>query len=115
MALDWSDDIAVANLADEPELSDELSTVLERVGAQQSTPHVVLDFMEVSYMNSSNIASLLELRKALEDKGRHLILCALGDEVRSVLDISGLDKLFRIQPDVMTAIASVQIEDMPAS
>jgi len=115
MALDWSDDIAVANLADEPALSDELAAVIERLGADAGVPHVVLDFHEVNYMNSSNIAQLLELRKALEDRGRQLILCSLGDEVRSVLDISGLDKLFRIRPDTMTAIASVQIEDTPAS
>ena len=68
-----------------------------------------------SYINSSNIAQLLAMRKTLAAGGRRLILCGINDEVRSVLVVSGLDKLFRIMPDMMTAIASVQIEDTPAS
>ena len=35
MATDWSDDIAIADLADEPALSEELSQLIERVGQQQ--------------------------------------------------------------------------------
>lgn len=110
MAVDWSDDIAVANLADEPALSDELSTVIERAEGTDAPPHVILDFQDVSYVNSSNIAQLLKLRKVLEGASRSLVLCAIGDEVMSVLVVSGLDKLFRTTPDTMTAIASVQIE-----
>jgi len=115
MSIDWSADIAIANLADEPALSDELVTMIERIEESDSTPHIVLDFHEVSYVNSSNIAQLLRMRKVLEERGHRLVLCSVTDEVMSVLLVSGLNKLFAFAPDTLTAIASVQIEDSPAS
>jgi len=115
MSIDWSTDIAIANLADEPALSDELGTMIERVEGSEAPPHIVLDFHEVSYVNSSNIAQLLRIRKILDESGHRLVLCSVTDEVMSVMVVSGLHKLFLFAPDTLTAIASVQIEDTPAS
>lgn len=115
MSIDWSTDIAIANLADEPALSDELGTLIERLDGTDAAPHIVLDFHEVSYVNSSNIAQLLRIRNMLVEHGHRLVLCSVTDEVMSVLVVSGLNKLFAFAPDTLTAIASVQIEDTPAS
>lgn len=110
MAVDWSDNIVIANLADEPALSDELSMICERIEHPgEPTPHAVLDFHEVSYVNSSNIAQLLRLRKNLDSHDRQLILSGVADEVMSVLVVTGLNKIFDFAPDLITAIASIQI------
>lgn len=114
MAIDWSPDIAIANLADEPALSDELGTLIERIDGAESSPHVVLDFNEVSYINSSNIAQLLRIRNLLDSRGLRLVMCSVTDEVMSVLVVSGLNKVFHFAPDTLTGIASVQIEDSQA-
>ena len=114
MAIDWSPDIAIANLADEPALSDELGTLIERIDGAESPPHVVLDFNEVSYINSSNIAQLLRIRNLLDSRGLRLVMCSVTDEVMSVLVVSGLNKVFTFAPDTLTGIASVQIEDSQA-
>jgi MFS superfamily sulfate permease-like transporter len=101
MSTDWADDIVLANLADEPALSDELGTILERleaIGEPERLPHLVLDFSGVTYINSSNIAQLLRLRQALEPAGRHLRLVAVEGDVLS------------FSPDTLTALASVQID-----
>lgn len=114
MAIDWSDSIVIANLADEPALSDELSLICERiesVGETEPIPHAVLEFQEVSYVNSSNIAQLLRLRKNLEAHQRQLVLCGVSDEVMSVLIVTGLNKVFLFAADLLTAIASIQIDD----
>lgn len=111
MAVDWSEDILIANLADEPALSDELSMICDQVESAESVPSAVLDFHEVSYINSSNIAQLLRLRKGLEERSRQLVLCSVRDEVMSVLVVTGLNKVFQFAPDMLTAIASVQIEE----
>lgn len=115
MSIDWSTDIAIANLADEPALSDELGALIERIEGSEGSPHVVLEFHEVSYVNSSNIAQLLRMRKLLDEQSRRLVLCSVTDEVMSVLVVSGLNMLFAFAPDTLTAIASVQIEDTPTS
>ncbi len=115
MAIDWSDGITLAQLADEPALSEELAALLERIQESadggRPTPSVVLDFSGVSYINSSNIAQLLRLSKRLNEAGRHLRLCGLSDEVWSVMLVTGLDKVFRYAPDTLTALAGLQIED----
>jgi len=114
MAVDWSDNIVIANLADEPALSDELSMICERIekaGEGEPVPHAVLEFQEVSYVNSSNIAQLLRLRKNLEAHSRQLILSGVSDEVMSVLVVTGLNKVFSFAGDLLTAIASIQIAE----
>jgi anti-anti-sigma factor len=111
MATEWSDEIAVAELQDEPALSEELNQLIGRVRPPHAPPHVVLNFSGVTYLNSSNIAQLLKLRQELGRHGRKLRLCSVQDQVWSVLLDTGLDKVFQFTADPMTALASLQIED----
>lgn len=121
MPTDWSDNIVVVELADEPALSDELAGVIQRVTQPDkpgspgtpgsNVPHVVLNFAGVSYVNSSNLAQLLRLRKRLAECKRSLRLCSVSEDVWSVLMVTGLDKVFRFAPDPMTALAGIQLEE----
>ena len=114
MTSEWSDEIVVVDLADEPELSEELAHLSERIGGLAAegghVPSVVLNFGAVSYMNSSNIAQLLRVKRQLAEAERALRVCAMQDEVWSVIKITGLDKVFVVAPDPMTALASIQLE-----
>ena len=111
MSTDWSEDIVVIELTDEPALSDELAGVLLRVdGASGVPPSVVLNCAGVTYVSSSNLAQMLTLRKKLSECGRGLRLCAVSESVRNVFAVTGLEKLFRFAPDPMTALAGIQIE-----
>ncbi len=116
MATDWSDKIVISELADEPALSDELNSVHDRLaslGAAQS-PHLVLNLAGVTYLNSSNIAQLLRLRKRISEIGRTMILCSVSDQVWSVMLLTGLDKVFRFTENPAAAIASIQLEEQGA-
>jgi len=112
MATDWSDQIVIAELSDEPAFSDELATLQERLEREdQPAVHVVLNLAGVTYLNSSNIAQLLRLRKTVSERGRSLRLCSVDDQVWSILMLTGLDKVLDFASDPATAIASLQIED----
>jgi anti-anti-sigma factor len=115
MATEWSDTIVLAQLADEPALSDELSSIIDRIGdhADRIAPHVVLDFAGVTYLASSNLAQLLRLRKHLHEAHRSLRLCSLSEPIWSVMMVTGLDKVFEFAEDTMTALASLQLQDQP--
>ena len=112
MSADWNDEIVVADLADEPALSEELATLLHRVETcePQQTPHIVLNCTELTYLNSSNIAQLLRLRTLLSGADRHLRFCNVDNAVWSVFMVTGLDKVFEFFQNPATAIASLQIE-----
>lgn len=111
MPTDWSDNIVVVELADEPALSDELAGVIQRVTQSDEVPHVVLNFGGVSYVNSSNLAQLLRIKKRLGEVGRLVRLCSVREDVWSVLAVTGLDKVFRVAPDPLTALAGIQLEE----
>ena len=113
MATDWSESIVVCQLRDEPALSEELSIAGEKLAEAKNSdtpPSVVLDFNDVTYLNSSNIAQLLRLRKLSGEAGSKLKLAGMSDQVWSVMLLTGLDKVFEFASDTATAIASLQID-----
>lgn len=115
MPTEWSEDIVITELSDEPALSEELNALIERVEGLDSllVPHVVLNTSGVTYVNSSNIAQLLKLRKRLAECQRRLKLCSVHEDVWTVLLATGLDRVFQFAPDPMTALAGLQLEDDP--
>lgn len=111
---DWSESIIIAELAEEPAFSDDMTALLSRIEDLQDTdtkmPDVIVNLAEVDYLNSSNIAQLLRLRKRLVACGSRLRVCSVGDQVWGVILVTGLDKLFDFHSDVATALASLHIE-----
>ncbi|MCW5766466.1 MAG: STAS domain-containing protein [Phycisphaeraceae bacterium] len=117
MSTDWSDQIIISELADEPALSEELAGIVERAASAEPhrAKHVVLNFGNVNYLSSSHLAQLLRLRKKLLDTGRNLVLCSLNDNVWSIMLLTGLDRVFRFAPEPLTALATLQIEAEPGA
>lgn len=106
----WSEHILLAELQDEPAFSDELDALIEQIYGSSERQDVILNMQSVTFLNSSNIAQLLELQQRMHDKGLMLRLCAVNDRVYSVLQITGLNKFFRIESDTATALAAVQLQ-----
>lgn len=103
----WSNDIVLVELEQDPAFSDELSTLMTQLETKPS--HVVLNFSQLHFINSSNISRLLRLRKALVEKNKRLVLCAATSQVWGAFIVTGLDKVFEFTKDVMTALAGIQI------
>ncbi|MEM9083565.1 MAG: STAS domain-containing protein [Planctomycetota bacterium] len=109
---EWSEQIEVVDLSDEPDLSEELLEAYNKVAAVDvaGRPNVVLNLGGVTYLNSSNIAQMLRLRKIMIESERKLKVCSVADAVWSIMLLTGLDKVFDFAPDKATAIAGLQIE-----
>jgi anti-anti-sigma factor len=106
----WSENILLADLQDDPSFSDDMAQVAEQVAGNPRLD-VVLDFAQVTYLNSSNIAKLLKLRKAVSvTQRRRLKLCGVNTHVWGVFLVTGLEKVFEFADDVAQGLASVQIE-----
>jgi len=104
---EWSDDIIVADLGDDPQFTDELAALIDKLEA--GPKNVVLNFAAVGFVNSSNIAQLLRLRKMMITSEKKLILCDVNTQVWGVLLVTGLDKIFEYTNDVSTALAMLQL------
>jgi len=107
---EWSDKILIAELNDEPLFSEVFDGLLNRFEeSEDAIINVVVDLKSVTYLNSSNIAQLLRLRKMLTASKCRMRLCSVSDSVWSVFLVTGLDKLFDVTDDVSTSLASLQI------
>lgn len=104
----WSENIVVVELQEDPAFTDDLTSVIEQT-AQRSDVDVVLDFAGVNYVNSSNIAKLLKLRKRLINNKRRLVLCGIDTNVWGLFLVTGLDKVFEFADSVATGLATVQL------
>jgi len=104
----WSDNILVVELQDDPAFSDELSSLMDQLEAKE-TLDVVLSLASVNHLNSSNIAKLLKLRKKIINNRRRLVLCGINTTVWGLFLVTGLDKVFEFTDNVANALASVQI------
>lgn len=105
----WSEQIRVAQLADEPALSEDLDILLTQMHNSKAVPHVVLDLSAVRYVNSSNLAAMLRLRKHAVEHDVKLRLAAPSNAVWAVFLSTGLDKVFEFRQDVATALAELQM------
>ena len=103
----WSEEITVVELADDPQFTDELNALMEALEAKPA--NVLLNFAGVGFINSSNVAKLLRLRKLMMSHDRRLILCDVNTQVWGVFLVTGLDKIFEFTDDVSTALATLQL------
>ncbi len=72
----------------------------------QSKPEsLVVDLSQVSYIDSSGLAVLIEAMQTVAGYGGKFALAGLQENVRPIFEIARLDQVFRIFPDVNSALA----------
>ena len=82
-----------------PQLRTELMTLLEKEQPQR----LIVDLSSVQYMDSSGVATLIEVLQHQRRNHHQLVLCSLQAKVLSILEIARLDQLLTIVKDIDTA------------
>ena len=109
MLQDWSDNIVLAELQDDPAFTDDLNSLYEKAKENRDLD-VVLNFAGVNYVNSSNLAKLLRLRKLVTiTNQRKMTLCLVNTHVWGVFLTTGLNKTFEFSDGVSVALAQTQL------
>jgi anti-sigma B factor antagonist len=67
---------------------------------------LLVDLSQVTYLDSSGIASLLEALQIANKAGTALKLFAANGQIMRVFELARLDKIFSIHPDLSTALAT---------
>jgi anti-anti-sigma factor len=106
---EWSDSIIMVDLDNDPEFTDELSGLMERLS--KNIKDVVLNFSRVKFINSSNVSLLLKVRKIVLDHKRKLKLCSIPVQVWGVFLLTGLDSIFEVAEDTASALAGLQMRE----
>lgn len=82
----------------------ELREDIER--AAQVNQDLVLDLNKVSFMDSSCLGMLVALTKAFRERKGDIKFASATDDVRSIFQITRLDRVFQIFDEVHEAIES---------
>ena len=86
--------------------SPEVRQLVLREIKENRMSRVLVNFSQVSHIDSSGIASLVEGLRASRDLGSRLILFGLGTPVREVLHLLRLNKLFEVYESEAQALGS---------
>ena len=73
-----------------------------------SCRHIILDFSDVKFMDSSGIGMIIGRYKNAEKRGGRLALAAMNDEMGRLFHISGLAKIITRTETVEEALADLR-------
>ena len=82
-------------------------TIAESLNAmiKEKPERIVIDLSRATYIDSAGMAALILALQDVEAYGGKFFLSGLQETVRSIFEISRLDRTFRIFPDVDAALA----------
>ena len=92
-----SNDIIVCTPEGEIDIhtSVELRKVFDKI-IKNNEKKLIVDFSGVPYIDSSGLATLIELLQRLKKLGGTLRLCSMAEKVKTVFEITKVHKLFSI-------------------
>jgi anti-sigma B factor antagonist len=82
-----------------PELRRELMSRIEK-----KVPRIYIDFKEVSYIDSSGIATFVEGLKTMKSYGGRMKMLGMPEEIMEIFRFSKLDNIFEIYGNMDDAI-----------
>ena len=106
-----ADGVTLVRLADDPQFTADLDALGDPSPAKPPPPAVVLDMGAITYLNSSNLARLLRLRKRVITADGRLVLCKVGNPAMNVFHVTGLDKVFTLVEDEETAVEWAKVKN----
>jgi anti-sigma B factor antagonist len=86
-----------------PTLKDRLTELLD-----SGTPSLVVDLTQVSFLDSTGLGALVEIRSSASEAGGTIPLVCNQERILKLFTITGLDGVFAIHPTVDDAVAALR-------
>ena len=84
-----------------PAVTESLNAVIK-----EKPGRIVIDLSRATYIDSAGIAAFILAMQEVEAYGGRFFLSGVQETIRSILEISRLDRIFWIFPDVDAALAA---------
>ncbi|BAY11218.1 STAS domain-containing protein [Calothrix sp. NIES-2098] len=81
----------IINSATSQDLRQRLTELIEK-----GTKIVLIDFQDVTFMDSSGLGALVLAFKTLRAANSRLVLCSINEQVRILFELTSMDKIFDI-------------------
>ena len=108
---DFSEDVLLVTLPQQPQQSDELEAVNARL-SEAIDRDIVMDFSQVEILTSESICGLLILAKLLAGAGYQLVLYSLPPAINDIFVRTGLLSVFEFADNERDALAHVENRKM---
>lgn len=96
----------VIQLAGDVDLNVKEALRAELLSLTESRPaRIVVNLSGVNYMDSSGVATLVELHQRCRRNRGELVLCHITPRVRAIFEISKLERIFTIRPSERDALS----------
>ena len=93
--------LALAGEIDLSRSPDVRAALIQHIAGQPK--RLIIDLVDVPYMDSSGVATLVEALQKQRAHGGKMILCHLQPKVRSIFEIARLDQVFTLVDDLEQA------------
>ena len=90
------------------EINISTSPELKKQFEKQTAKKIVVDLAKVAYIDSSGLATLVEILKRTKSQSGSLVLSGLSDKVKSLFEITKLDKLFQVSMTQDEALSRIK-------
>jgi len=72
----------------------------------QKAPKIIINLSKVTYVDSSGLATLVEILKNMKSYGGRMRLTNMSSKIKSLFEITKLERLFEIMADEEEAIST---------
>ncbi|NMG06731.1 STAS domain-containing protein [Brasilonema sp. UFV-L1] len=79
--------------AQSQEFKEKIDEILQK---ENNIKIVLMDFKEVTFMDSSGLGALVLAYKALQSVDINLVICSINEQVRILFELTSMDKVFKI-------------------
>jgi anti-anti-sigma factor len=84
--------IGILNVSNANELRQEVNAIL----ARNDKNIILIDFQEVTFIDSAGIGTLVAILKAVRSAQKELYLCSIAAQVKMVFDLTRMNQIFKI-------------------
>lgn len=84
----------------------DFKTQLYRIIQTEEYPHVILDFKNVEYVDSSGLGAILFGQRQARAKSCHMLLLNLNNKIKTLIKIAKLDHVLEISDSEEEALKS---------
>ena len=60
---------------------------------------ILIDFQNVSFMDSSGLGALVLALKSIRSAGAKLFLCSINDQIKMLFELTSMERVFEILPN----------------
>ncbi len=76
--------------------------------AKQDYQKILIDFSQVSFMNSTGLGILVSIYTTLKKIQKELFLCSINEQIKIIFELTGMDSCFVIYDDQATFQQSLE-------